>query len=162
MAGLMKPNDFRWNCCAAATIPATSGEASEVPPSACVTYPTTAPLLSSSCSSIRMPVNGSASALMSGSARTRPRCPLSPAAGGVASAFGTMPFWEDGCDQSRLQPPPVASEPNSCQTVEPNCWPTTFVDQPVSNSRLPVLPMPSEVPPTAIAYGSTAGSDAPG
>ena len=35
------------------------------------------------------------------------------------------------------------------------------VDQPVSNSRLPVLPMPSVVPPTAIAFGSIDGSRTP-
>ena len=31
------------------------------------------------------------------------------------------------------------------------------VDQPVSNSRLPLAPMPSVVPPTAVAYGSLEG-----
>lgn len=35
------------------------------------------------------------------------------------------------------------------------------LDQPVSNSRLLLAPMPSVVPPTAVAYGSLDGISTP-
>src|SRR3984957_9695888 len=152
---LRNPNGRRY-CSASATRPATSGAARLVPPIDCSTYPVTTPLRLKLSSPTPMPVDGSASALMSGSARTSPaRLP-----GALASEFGTTPRWYPGCAQSRLWPPPLAYA-SPCGThlfLTSNDRP---VDQPVSNSRGSFRPMPSVLPPTAVAYGSLDGVSTP-
>ena len=76
-------------CSASATMPATSGVARLVPPIGSSKYPVTLPWSSKLSIPTAIPVNGSATALMSGTARTRP--PRSPAA--AASRSGTTPCW---------------------------------------------------------------------
>ncbi len=60
-----------------------------MPPTGSSKYPVTFPLLLKLSIPTAMPVDGSASALMSGTARTRP--PRLP--GALASEFGTTPRW---------------------------------------------------------------------
>ena len=92
-----------------------------------------------------MPVVGSASIPMSGT----PRPP-------VGFCF-TMPSWYHGCAKISLKPPPAPYWKGTVFTqVEPDRL-HFEVPQPVSNSRVAALPIPSEVPPTAVTHGSPAG-----
>src|SRR5215470_14594931 len=98
---------------------------------------------------------------MSGTLRAGP--PRVP--GGLVSAGGTTPFWQAGSRHSRLGPPPAAGGPLGGGWKSQVWWLVsvyTPLDQPVSNRRLPAAPMPSAVPPTAVAYGSLAGISTPG
>ena len=78
-AGLRNPNEG-CPCSASATMPATSGVARLVPPIGSSKYPVTLPWSSKLSIPTAIPVNASASALMSGTARTRPpRLPVAAA-----------------------------------------------------------------------------------
>src|SRR6202021_1244763 len=127
-------------------MPATNGEDSLVPPMLSSKNVGVLPLKVNRPTSI--PVKGSASAAMSGALRV------------VPIDFGTTPFWYAGWDQYTLGPPPDApSSPLNAHSLL-SSWEIP-VDQPVSKSRLPVLPMPSVAPPTATAWGWIDGSRAP-
>src|SRR5262245_46890624 len=92
---------------------------------------------------------------MSGTERTAPRFP-----GAVARAAGTTPFWYAGSFHSMLGPPPVTLRRSRKLHLPPRTIDSPS-DQPVSNRRLLVLPIPSVVPPTAVANGSLDGGLTP-
>ena len=73
---------------------------------------------------------------------------------------GTTPFWYDGPVEHRAEPPP-APEWNAPGEVVQLLAVADSVDfsvpQPVSQRRLSFLPTASEVPPTAVTHGSSAG-----
>ncbi len=104
-----------------------------------------------------IPVNGSATALMSGTVRTRP--PRLPGAHGqrarhdAALVGGLLPQQARAAARRALLALERPRAPLLAGEIP--------VDQPVSKSRGLPCPMPSVVPPTAVAYGSLDGTCTP-
>src|SRR6476661_8369795 len=105
MAGLANPSAPPTACCASASIPANTGQATLVPP---IRLSENANVFPSGCRTVwptRMPVLGSASADTSGITRIGVELVV-PSGSAVARLFGTMPAWYDGCAYVVLTPPP--------------------------------------------------------
>src|SRR2546423_6214767 len=96
-----------------------------------------------------MPVAASASSATSGVVRS-----ILPS-GPVAWRSETTPCWYQGRGTPGSEPPPVP--PPGCggsQDVPSGLSLLTVSPQPVSHSRVPWGPMPSDVPPTPVVHGS--------